>query len=362
MRDDELHTRINQMVSRQLRDARTPGAGVAVVIDGEIAFAGGVGSRDLAGDEPLPDGARFFVYSITKTLMAAITLQLVERGAVVLDRALQEYLPEYPVEAPVTVRQALNHTAGLPDYGGLPEYAAAVREHPGNAWSSEEFLDRTLANGLLFSPGEGWAYSNIGFLMIRLLIERVTSLSLRELVARYICEPLRLTETSVAETLEDTAVLTPGYSGWIDPDGPIVDIARLYHPGWVSHGVVISTAPELARIIDAIFAGRLVPPGLLPEMLTPIRVPGSHPPFVEPSYGLGVMLDPGSPFGLVAGHAGGGPGYSAGALHFPNVGGRRVTTVALANSDRGDIGLQIAFALAGIGGDGNTVWFVTRRC
>ncbi len=126
----------------------------------------------------------------------------------------------------------------------------------------------------------------------------------------------------------------------------MTDISRRYHPGWVSHGVVISTASELARIIDAIFDGRLVPPALLPEMLRPTRVPVEHPLFVEPSYGLGAMLDPGSPFGAVAGHGGGGPGYSAGALHFPNVGGRRVTTVALANSDRGDLGLSIAFGLA----------------
>ena len=83
-----------------------------------------------------------------------------------------------------------------------------------------------------------------------------------------------------------------------------------------------------------------------PEMLTATRIPESYQPFVEPSYGLGLMTDPGSPYGLVAGHGGGGPGYSAGAFHFPNVGGRRVTTVALANSDRGDVGVRIAFALA----------------
>jgi D-alanyl-D-alanine carboxypeptidase len=279
-------------------------------------------------------------------LLAALTLRLVERGEVGLDRAVQEYLPEYPLETLLSVRQILNHTAGLPDYGGMPEYAAAVRAHPERAWSSGEFLERTLERGLLFAPGEGWAYSNIGYLTIRLLVERVTGLSLRQAVARHIVEPLGLTETFVAESLADAVALTPGYSSWLDPGGPLVAVSARYDPGWVSHGVVISTAPELARIIESVFDGRLVPPGLLSEMLQPIRVPGEHPPFVEPSYGLGVMLDPGSPFGLVAGHGGGGPGYSTGALHFPNVAGRRVTTVALANRDAGNVGLRIAFALA----------------
>lgn len=346
MTTNDLRVAIESVAASHLHSSTTPGVGVAVSIDGEIAYADGVGSRDLAGNEPLGDGARFYIYSITKTLMAAITLQLVDRGQIVLDEPVQEYLPEYPLDLPVTIRQVLNHTSGLPDYGGLPEYAAAVRAHPEDAWTPEEFLDRTLSSGLSFPPGEGCRYSNIGYLTIRLLIERVTCASLRAAVARFITEPLGLSQTVVAETLDDMLSLSPGFSRWIDPDGPVVDISNRYHPGWVSHGVVISTARELVRIVEALFDGRLVPPALLPAMLSPVRVPGSHPLFAEPSFGLGVMLDPGSPFGLVAGHGGGGPGYSAGAFHFPNVGGRRVTAVALANSDCDDLGMPIAFALS----------------
>lgn len=343
---DDLQSAARATVAAHLDESSTPGIGIAVVIDGELAFAGGIGTRDLAGNEPLPDDARFYIYSITKTLLATIALQLVERGALSLGRPVQDYLLEYPVKTPITIRQVLNHTAGLPDYGGMPEYAEAVRVHPEQAWSPSEFFDRTLANGPRFSPGDGWAYSNIGYLTIKLLIERATSLSLRDAIAQFVTEPLGLADTFVAETLDDARTLTPGFSGWLDPDRPVGDISRRYHPGWVSHGVVISTARDLAFIIDAIFAGRLVPPALLPEMLTPIRVPGDHPLFVEASYGLGVMLDPASPHGIVAGHGGGGPGYSAGALHFPNVSGLRVTTVALTNSDADDLGLPLAFALA----------------
>jgi D-alanyl-D-alanine carboxypeptidase len=342
---DDLTNGVRSTVTQQLGDAGAPGAGVAIVIDGEIVFSGGIGTRDLAGHEPLPEDARFYIYSVTKTLQAAIALQLVERGEFDLDAPLQEFLTDLPISTPLTIRQILAHTAGLPDYGGMPEYAAAVRAHPETAWTSAEFLDRTLGRRLQFDPGEGWAYSNIGYLLIKRLIERVSGLSLREAVAAFITEPLGLTSTSVAESLDDTTTLTPGFSGWIDPNGPVSNIARRYHPGWVSHGVVISTAEDLAHIIDAIFAGRLVPPSLLPDMLAPIPVPFEHPLFREPSYGLGVMIDPASQFGVIAGHGGGGPGYSAGALHFSNVNGQRLTTIALVNSDRGDAGLPIAFAL-----------------
>ena len=80
-------------------------------------------------------------------------------------------------------------------------------------------------------------------------------------------------------------------------------------------------------------------------MLEAVPVPTEHPPFARPGYGLGPMVDLGSPYGRVAGHAGGGPGYSVAAFHFPDVAGRRLTSVAVANRDGPDLGIQIAFAL-----------------
>ena len=111
--------------------------------DGQLAWAAGVGSSSPTHDRPLPAYARCYIYSITKLLLAALTLQLVEQGRVALDEAIQAYLPELPLATPVSVRQLLNHTAGLPDDGALPDYAAAVRAEPGQPWSADEFLART---------------------------------------------------------------------------------------------------------------------------------------------------------------------------------------------------------------------------
>jgi D-alanyl-D-alanine carboxypeptidase len=83
----------------------------------------------------------------------------------------------------------------------------------------------------------------------------------------------------------------------------------------------------------------------LAAMLEAVPVPGAHPPFVHPGYGLGLMVDLGSPYGRVAGHAGGGPGYSTAAFHFPDVLGQRLTSVALVNRDQPDLGTEIAFTL-----------------
>jgi hypothetical protein len=101
----------------------------------------------------------------------------------------------------------------------------------------------------------------------------------------------------------------------------------------------------LARLVDAILSGQVLSSASLARMLTPVRVPHEHALFREPSYGLGVMLDPRAPHGQLAGHGGGGPGYATGALSRTTAAGRRVTAVALANHDRGETGLRIAHAL-----------------
>jgi D-alanyl-D-alanine carboxypeptidase len=119
----------------------------------------------------------------------------------------------------------------------------------------------------------------------------------------------------------------------------------------VSHGVVISTAPELARLIDALFTGRLLGAERRAAMLEPVLVPHQHPLFQQPAYGLGVMIDPQSRYGVIVGHGGGGPGYSAGALHLPDVHGHRITSIALANRDQDDLGLSLAFQLAMVAAD-----------
>jgi D-alanyl-D-alanine carboxypeptidase len=332
-------------VADVLRTGEAPGAAIALVADGQRVLTAGVGHRDLGRLRPLGAEARFYAYSITKVFLAVALLRLVEQGQFALDDPIQAILPEVPLVEPVTLRQLLNHTGGLPDYGALPEYRRAVRANPDRPWSADEFLARTLRGGALFPPGHGWAYSNIGFLLVRQAIARITQRSLRDTLVELVFRPAGLRQTVVAESLEDGQGLTPGYSTQLDADEAFRDVTRRYHPGWVAHGVAISTASDLARAVEALFGGRLLGPGSLAAMLEAAPVPGAHPPFIRPGYGLGLMVDLGSPYGRVAGHAGGGPGYSTAAFHFPDVLGQRLTSVALVNRDQPDLGTEIAFTL-----------------
>jgi D-alanyl-D-alanine carboxypeptidase len=341
----EQGRRLAETARQALHAGGAPGCAVAVSVDGHLVLDASFGSADLADTAPLAEDARSYIYSATKTLLATATLQLVQQGQLALDTAVQTYLPTLPLATPVTVRQLLSHTGGIPDYGGMPDYFDALRAAPTQPWTSDEFLTRTLARGLAFPPGQGWAYSNIGHLLIRRMIEQISGLSLRAALQRSLFTPLGLRRTFVAETLADASVLTPGYSAFFSTDGELVDIHTLYHPGWVSHGVVIATAGELARLFDALFAGVLLPEKLLAAMLAPTLVPHPHFWFRQPSYGLGLMMDGQSHYGVSAGHGGGGPGYSVGALHCTDAGGHGVTAVALVNQDASDLGMRIACAL-----------------
>ncbi|CAN5765207.1 serine hydrolase domain-containing protein [soil metagenome] len=346
MASDPLQLAIDERVRSMLAQTQTPGAAVALTVDGRTIYAEGVGVRAPGCAIQLEANDQFYIYSITKMFLAAITLKLAQNGQIELDAPVQHFLPDLPVEAEISVRQLLNHTGGLPDYGSLSAYNADLRANPGKPWTPDQFFTRTLEGGMAFAPGDGWAYSNLGYLIVRQLIERVSDATFRTVLDEQIAKPLGLQHTFVSDTREDSAVLTPGFSTVLSQTETLENVAPLYHPGWVAHGVVISTAGEVARCIEELFNGEFLPDDLVQMMLQPTLVPDDHPLFQQSAYGLGVMIDAESPYGLLTGHGGGGPGYSLAALHFSNVAGHRVTSVALANRDAGEIGLRIAFELA----------------
>jgi D-alanyl-D-alanine carboxypeptidase len=346
MRDGITSEEIHEVVERELTLAGAPGASVAVMIGGAPVTSVGVGPCGAPATTPVGADDRYLLYSITKVLIAVAVVRLVEMGSIGLDQGVGKVLPDVGLGAGVTVRRLLNHTAGIGDYGGLAEYAADLKRNPDIPWTEEQFLERVLSRGSLFEPGNGWAYSNVGYLLLRLLIQRVADASFRDVLDELVVGPLGLRSTSVVECLEDTRSLAPGYSTQLSACGELQDISHRYHPGWVSHGVVLSTAAETARILDALFAGGLVGPASLDAMLQAVEVPVTHPRMAMPGYGLGLMVDRDMSRWRVAGHAGGGPGYATAAFHFGLADGAWLTSVALANRDGHDVAERIVFALA----------------
>ncbi len=287
------------------------------------------------GLDPPPVTARFLLYSITKTLTAAALLRLAGRGVLDLDAPLTRWLPDFGPASRITLAHLLSHRAGLYNYGGMPKYHAAVRagEEP---WSEDEFLFRCRAADLFAPPGSEFSYSNIGYLLAKRVLERASGLPFAEALDRELFGPLGLTDPSVPTTRADLAGLWLGPSPYLGGEGAPVPVAGLYHPGWVSHGVVAATALDTAHLLHGLFTTDLLPAGLAARMLDSWPVPGSMRgrPWVEPGYGLGLMVERDGQSGPCWGHTGGGPGCTPVAYHFP--GQDPLTIAVMTDGEDGD--------------------------
>ncbi|WP_226579210.1 serine hydrolase domain-containing protein [Acuticoccus sediminis] len=240
----------------------------------------------------------FPYWSFTKSVIAICGLTLAEAGRIDLDARLAG-------EA-FTLRQLLQHTAGLPDYSTLKAYRDAVAndEEP---WSRDELLEAALAQGRQFAPGAGWSYSNVGYMLARECIEDAAERPFGSLFSALVGERLGLESVELATTRDEFARVC-----W--------EGARTYHPGWVYHGCLIGTAEDAARLLHGLFTGRLLGEATLERMLDPYPLGGAIEgrPWTQCGYGLGLMNGRFGAAGRAIGHSGGGPFCVNAVYHFPD--------------------------------------------
>lgn len=242
--------------------------------------------------------ACFPYWSFTKTVIAICVLKLVESGRLDLDAKLNG--------KPYTLRQLLQHTSGLPDYGQFSEYHSAV-EAKETPWTRNKILAVALANGMLFEPAQGWSYSNIGYMFVVELIETTTENPLRDIIDDAVCKPLSLHSIELAETREQFRRVN-----W--------EAATDYDPKWVYHRCLIGNAPDAARLLHALMAGDLSQPETMRQMLDAKYLGGAIPdrPWTKCGYALGLMSGAVKVAGKAVGHSGAGPFSVNAVYHFPD--------------------------------------------
>jgi D-alanyl-D-alanine carboxypeptidase len=270
----------------------------AAVVDGTVAVG------DVA-DTPVP------WWSFTKTVLAAAALVLVDAGRLTLDTPLarQRY----------TLRQLLQHRAGVPDYGPLAAYHDAVASGH-SPWPASELIDRVYKHASGPEPGRNWMYSNVGYLFVRQLIEHADGKEIGDAVTRLVLMPLGIANAGLARTPDDLIGTRWGN-------------ALRYHPGWVYHGLMIGSPAAAALLLDRLLRGDLLSPSSLRAMRESFRLGGPIPgrPWQAPGYGLGLMIETTTPPRFM-GHTGGGPSSTAAVYHFAAP-GAAVTASAFSPSD-----------------------------
>jgi D-alanyl-D-alanine carboxypeptidase len=230
---------------------------------------------------------------MTKSVTAAVAVTLGRRSILRLDEPLSDQLaPElldrwHALDAlpRTTPRQLLAHTSGVPNYFGEERFMARVREEPGHRWGPVELVDHAATYGTpRFPPGEGFEYSDTGYVITGILVEQTTGRPLHEVYRDLVFDPLGMDGTWLeGHEPARTPEVAHHYSGeldWTTLD-PTID--------WAGGGLV-TTAPDLARFVRGLWSELVVDPRGLNEMThwTPgVAFPASHALRYE-RYGLGM--------------------------------------------------------------------------
>jgi D-alanyl-D-alanine carboxypeptidase len=274
---------------------------------GDAVLTSGV--ADVTSRAPMRGDSSFRIGSMTKMFVATTVLQLVGERRVVLDAPVERYLPGVVRGhgndgRAITVRQLLQHTSGLPDYLNYLSLQEVLND-PLAHHDTRDLVNIAVAHPPTFKPGTGWSYSNTGYLLAGMLIEKVTGHTYGQEIRRRIIKPLRLRQTYVPD--DASAIPAPHPRGYARPgqNAPLMDITAINPSVAGPSGSMISSGTDLNRFLGALVRGRLLRPAQLREMMR-TRPTGSPD---GSAYGLGLESDPLPCGGLYWGHDGGILGY-----------------------------------------------------
>lgn len=314
--------------------ADSPGCAVGVVRDGRLVYAKGYGMANLERAEPLTPSTVFYLASVSKQFTAASVGVLAVAGRLSLDDDVRRYVPELPDYGHrITIRHLVHHTSGLRDYLELMDMAGMSLEEPQTPTAILALVARQRATN--FTPGERYLYSNTGYFLIPIIVERVTGQAFREWADASIFRPLGMRETHFHDDWQHEVPHRALAYRRAEDGGFELDF--LPHFDQVGSGGVLSTVEDLARW-DRNFSDPAVGG---PAFLALQHTRGLQRDGDTLSYALGLDLDEYKGAQTVE-HGGSMMGFRTYWLRFP---GERLTVICLcnlANSNPGALSHQVA--------------------
>ena len=301
-----------------------PGATFGVVLANGESFGLAVGFSNTETKTPMKPTDRLLAGSVGKTFAAATALQLVKEGKIGLDDKIEKYLgsepwfSRLPNARDITIRQLMNHTSGLVRYEFKEQFTKDLTANPEKFWKPAELVAYLLDEKAPFEAGKGWDYSDTNFIVLGMIIEKVTGKRFYDESNRRLIKPLKLTGTIPQDGPRLDGVVQ-GYAGANNPfggkDAMIEQGKFVINPQfeWTGGGYA-STAHDLARWAKMIYEGKAFSADLLPQVLDGVPAPMLG---RESKYGLGVIIRQ-TPVGVAYGHSGFFPGYMTDMMYFPD--------------------------------------------
>lgn len=264
-----LEEKLQAVLDENIEDIDGRGVSAAIIMPGKPIWKGVAGkSHDTVSISP---NMLFAIGSITKNFVASLTLKLVEEGKLSLEDSLYNWLPSYPhIDSTITIRQLLNHSSGIYMFWSNQQIWDDLKKDRTKIWTPEEVLSY-IKEPYSFDPGEGFRYSNTNYLLMAMIIEKVTGSNLSAEFRERFWRPLGIENTylSLEEEIPDN--LAHVFGDNFNNDGSIQDLTylpRASHES-ITYGSsgLFMTAEDLALWCNALFEGRVLQPQSLEEIL-----------------------------------------------------------------------------------------------
>jgi CubicO group peptidase (beta-lactamase class C family) len=268
---DNLSAQVDRAVEAERKAQQIPGVAIAICRDGKIIKVAGYGLANIELDVPVTPETIFQTGSVGKQFTSMAVMMLVEEGKIGLDQKIVKYMSESPAAwKEVTVRQLLTHTSGIADYGGEEDTMNKGVIHFRKDYTEEQLVQAFAKMPMDFAPGEKWKYSNTGYVLLGIIIHRVTREFYGDFLQARIFKPLGMTSTRIISEADIVPHRSSGYR---------LVKGVLKNQEWVSptlnttaDGALYTNVLDLAKWDAALDKKLLVDPSSYDLMWTPVKL------------------------------------------------------------------------------------------
>ncbi len=312
--------RLDAAIDQAVKAASIPGA-IVGVWGPQGRYIRSVGVADKATGAPMKPDFFSRIGSLTKTFTATGVLQLVDQGKLGLDDPIAKFIDGVPQGDKITLRQLARMQSGLFNYSETKGFQQAFFADPRHPFSPQELLGWAFAEPNVFPPGESFQYCNTNYILLGLVVEKVSGQPLPDYIRDHILTPLGMSHTSFPTTNAFPEPHAQGYT--VQTANGAEAAATDWDPSWAwAAGAMISTLEDMHTWAPALATGKLLTPATQTQRLQTVNAEGLPPP---DGYGLGIFN-----LGGWIGHNGSLPGYQTVAVYLPE---KQTTMVILINTD-----------------------------
>ena len=268
---DATSARVDSVVEAQRKTQKIPGVSLAVCRDGRIVKAAGYGLANVEWDIPVTPETIFQTGSVGKQFTATAVMMLVEEGKLGLDDKIVKFIPEAPATwNDVTVRNLLTHTSGIADYGGEEDTMGKGVINFRKDYTEEELVQAFAKMPKDFPAGQKWSYSNTGYVLLGVIIHRVTGEFYGDFLQERIFGPLGMTSTRIISEADIVPQRSSGYrlvkgewknQEWVAPT-----------LNTTADGALYTNVLDLAKWDAALYTTKLIKRSSLDAMWTPVKL------------------------------------------------------------------------------------------